>query len=165
MDDQREMSEHHKTVLGEALAILERCGDDAYLDILDDKDLYKAFKDLKELSKPTIDPKLVEYDHMEVTVKKPTDEEILLAKIQAGYNVCLDCIPKGWYDPKTHICSFDACDECGYEQGECDDVCSPPECVHGYDVMPDEWNPELRIKVWTADGEKIMKIDGSDADG
>lgn len=171
-----ELTQHHKTVLEEALGTLERCGDDAYLEILDDDDLRKALDDLKDLcclhdthdntniaNKTCEDPERIDYDYMSVTVRKPTEVEILKAKIDNGYNVCLDCIPKGWYDPKTHICTYSACDECDYEIGQCDGVCNPPECTHGYDVMPDEWNPEVRIKIWTSKGEKVVKVDGSDA--
>jgi len=70
-------------------------------------------------------------------------------------NLCLNCIEKGWYDPETHICSFNACDECPHDPNSCDNVCNPPECTHGYDAYPHTWNPEVRIEIY---GDKIVKL-------
>lgn len=54
----------------------------------------------------------------------PSREEINEAKINMGYNLCLDCIDEGWYDPSANKCSYD---------GEHD-------CRHNREVT---WNPEI----------------------
>ena len=92
------------------------------------------------------------------------DLEMFLPKIasriasketETPINLCLGkCLEQGWYDPKTHICSWGACEECQYVPGSCDGVCNPPECREGYSAFPHTWNPEIRIEI----DHKIVKL-------
>ena len=60
------LNQYHKRVLGVALDIFEECGDDSFLDVRDNFNLYNAFNELKlaaitnvKIQKATLNKKTV----------------------------------------------------------------------------------------------------------